>query len=121
VLYLAGLGPTPAQPATQLPEVSPLTFLPRVTVPVLMLSGELDSVFPLETSARPFFGLLGTRDKKHVVAAGGHFVHRLVLIREMLDWLDRYLPPAPGARQTAETRDSLTADVTTNAGGRPAP
>jgi serine/threonine protein kinase/dienelactone hydrolase len=93
VFYLAGLGR-----ATELPEVSPLTFLPRVTVPVLMLSGELDSVFPFETSARPFFQLLGTREKKHVVAAGGHFVPRPVLIGEMLDWLDGQLGPVDHQR-----------------------
>lgn len=60
-----------------------------------MLSGQLDDDFPLETSARPFFQLLGTPDeyKKHVTAEGGHFVPRPILIRETLDWLDRYLGP----------------------------
>jgi len=37
--------------------------------------------------------LIGTpeRDKKHVIAPGGHFVPRDVLIRETLDWLDTEL------------------------------
>ncbi len=75
------------------PEVDPVTFLPRVAVPTLMLSGELDSGFPLETSAKPFFRLIGTPQKKHVIAPGGHFVPRSIFIRETLDWLDRYLGP----------------------------
>lgn len=86
VLYLAGLGAGNVPP-----EVDSLTFLPRVAVPLLMLSGELDSTFPVDSSARPFFQLLGTPVKKHVIAPGGHFVPRSTLIREMLDWLDRYL------------------------------
>jgi serine/threonine protein kinase/pimeloyl-ACP methyl ester carboxylesterase len=86
VFYLAGL-----PSGNLLPEVDPLTFLPRAAVPVLMFSGELDSVFPLETSAKPFFRLLRTPDKQHRIAPGGHFVPREIFIRETLDWFDRYL------------------------------
>ena len=32
-----------------------------------------------------------TQGKKHVIAEGGHFVPRPVLIRETLDWFDKYL------------------------------
>jgi hypothetical protein len=41
------------------------------------------------------FQLLGTPDenKRHVIAEGGHDVPRQLLIRETLDWLDRYLGP----------------------------
>ena len=64
-------------------------------MPVLLLNGEFDSIVPLETSAKPFFELLGVKepDKKHVIAPGGHFVPRNVLIRETLNWLDKYLGP----------------------------
>jgi len=88
VLYVAGI-----YGARFLPEIDPVAFMPRVKVPVLMLNGELDSVFPAETNAKPFFELLGTRrvDKKLVIAPGGHFVPSPVLIRETLDWLDKYL------------------------------
>jgi hypothetical protein len=37
-------------------------------------------------------------DKKYVVAAGGHFVPRDLLVRETLDWLDRYLGPPRSRR-----------------------
>lgn len=68
-------------------------FLPRVTVPVLMLNGEQDVVFPLETSQKPFFELLGTpaEHKKHEIFPGSHNVPADVRIRLTLNWLDRYL------------------------------
>jgi eukaryotic-like serine/threonine-protein kinase len=93
VLNVAGI-----RRARPQPEVDELNYLARVTLPVLMLSGRLDANFPLETSARPFFDLLGTppEDKHHFVAEGGHFVPRPDLIRESLDWLDRYLGPVEG-------------------------
>ena len=58
-----------------------------------MLNGEYDIVFPLETSQKPMFELLGTdpEHKKHYVTSAGHLVPRDVLIRETLDWFDRYL------------------------------
>jgi hypothetical protein len=52
-------------------------------------------VFPPETSQEPFYRLLGTpkEHKRRVVFEGGHSVPRHHLIRESLDWLDRYLGP----------------------------
>ena len=77
------------------PESDPLNFLPRVRIPVLMLNGKYDHYFPLETSQKPFFGMLGTpeADKRWVVYDGGHMVTRTVLLSEMLAWLDKYLGP----------------------------
>jgi dienelactone hydrolase len=76
-----------------LPEVDPLNFVTRVRSPVLMLNGEYDIVFPLETAQKPMFELLGTdaAHKKHYVTSAGHIVPRDVLIRETLDWFDLYL------------------------------
>jgi pimeloyl-ACP methyl ester carboxylesterase len=69
-------------------------------MPVLLLGGRNDFVFPVETSQAPLFRLLGTpaEHKKHVVYEGaGHVPPRIELIREILDWLDRYLGAAGGA------------------------
>ncbi len=90
VLYVAGIGLARPQP-----EADELTYLPNVAVPVLMLNGRLDDVFPLESSAEPMFALFGTpaEHKRHVISEGGHFVPRPQLIRELLDWLERYLGP----------------------------
>jgi dienelactone hydrolase len=92
ILYMAGLQDF----RRRFPEIEPLVYLPRVRVPTIMFSGELDDIFPLETSAKPFFELLGTpqKDKRHVIAVGSHFVEpRSILTRESLAWLDRYLGP----------------------------
>ena len=78
-----------------LPEVDQINFAPRVKVPVLMLNGRWDFIFPLETSQAPLYRLLGTPkdQKRHVVYDSGHNIPRVELIRETLDWLDRYLGP----------------------------
>ena len=78
-----------------LPEVEPINFLPRIKVPVLMLNGQYDHYFPVETAQRPMFRLLGTPPdkKRQVISEGGHFVPRTQLVKETLDWLDRYLGP----------------------------
>jgi dienelactone hydrolase len=81
--------------ARYLPEVDPFNFAPRVRVPVLMINGEHDIVFPLETAQKPLFDLLGTApaDKKHHITPASHRVPRNELIRVTLDWLDRHLGP----------------------------
>ena len=89
-ILLSGGLRTPVRP----PEVEPLNFLPRIEVPVLLLGGRNDFIFPVETSQKPLFKLLGTpaEHKRHVVFEGaGHVPPRIELIREILDWLDRYL------------------------------
>ena len=85
---MPGFSPLPTQPV-----VDPFNFVTRVQLPVLMLSGEYDQVYPLETAARPFFELLGTdeSEKAHFIAPGGHTVPYTDLTRETLDWFDRYL------------------------------
>jgi len=79
-----------------LPEVDQINYLPRVTQPVLMLNGSYDMYFPVETSQKPMFRLLGTppERKKMVVYASGHVVPPTAFYKETLDWLDTYLGPA---------------------------
>ena len=78
-----------------LPEAEQVNFAPRVRIPVLMLNGRYDHIFPVETSQDPLFRLLGAPagDKKHVVWDSGHAPPLKDLIRESLDWLDKYLGP----------------------------
>jgi formylglycine-generating enzyme required for sulfatase activity/dienelactone hydrolase len=79
-----------------LPEADPINFVTHVTIPVIMLGGRYDDSFPLESSQRPLFHLLGTpgKDKKHVIYEGGHGAFpRPDAVRECLEWLDRYLGP----------------------------
>jgi eukaryotic-like serine/threonine-protein kinase len=78
-----------------LPEVDQLNFAPRVKIPVLMLNGRFDFIFPVESSQEPMFRMLGTPNehKRRVVYETGHNIPRNELIKETLDWLDRYLGP----------------------------
>jgi cephalosporin-C deacetylase-like acetyl esterase len=81
-----------------LPESDVVNFVPRVRIPVLMLSGSYDTTFPMEVSVAPMFRLLGTPDKdKHLqTLEGSHgllFTARNDVLRWTLDWLDRYLGP----------------------------
>src|SRR5262249_25826051 len=78
-----------------LPEVDPVNFVSRVRIPVLMVNGRYDVFLPLETCQRPMFRMLGTpeKDKRHVVFESGHIPPRTESIKEILDWLDRYLGP----------------------------
>ena len=84
------IGLLPPMAAT--PEVDPVNALPRVRVPTLMFSGEFDPMVPTRNSQR-YFALLGTPAdrKRHVVAIGGHFIPRHLLIGETLEWLDTHL------------------------------
>ncbi|MDX1618737.1 MAG: hypothetical protein R3224_08125, partial [Balneolaceae bacterium] len=71
-------------------------FLPRVKVPTLMINGRHDFFYPYENSQRPMFERLGLPpdDKRHVVFESGHIPgERNEVIKEVLDWLDRYLGP----------------------------
>lgn len=58
----------------KLPEVDEINFAPRVTMPALMINGQYDHFFPLESSQKPMFRFLGTpeKDKRHVVFDAGH-------------------------------------------------
>ena len=77
------------------PESDPFNFAPHVTTPVLMLNGRYDFIYPPNSSQEPMFRLLGTRkeDKRRVVYDAAHDTPRPELIKESLNWLDRYLGP----------------------------
>jgi dienelactone hydrolase len=78
-----------------LPEVDSANFAPRVKIPVLMINGRYDFVLPLQTCQEPFFRLLGSppQDKRHVLYDTGHSPPQLPVMKEALNWLDRYLGP----------------------------
>ena len=86
VLHIGGL-----QMEKTFPEVDPLNFLPRINSPILFLNGENDTFFPMETSLNPFFNLIGSKVKEKKTYAGGHLVPLNELIKESLNWYDKYL------------------------------
>jgi dienelactone hydrolase len=76
-----------------LPEADQINYLPRVTQPILMLNGKHDMFFPVETSQKPMYDLLGTpeKDKKIIIYESGHLVPRTDFVKESLNWFDKYL------------------------------
>ena len=66
-----------------------------------MVNAESDFIYDVEESQKPLFALLGTPPdrKRHVVFPGSHAIvsdKRSQVIREILDWFDRYLRTALG-------------------------
>ena len=79
-----------------LPEVDPINFVSRVKIPVLLITGRYDFSAPYDTAQAPMFRLLGTpeKDKRHFVYEAGHIPPQMQpIIKEILDWLDKYLGP----------------------------
>ena len=81
--------------SVKLPEVDEINFAPRVTIPTLMVNGRFDHFFPVDTSQNVMFRFLGTqeKDKRHAVFDSGHMPPHDQMIKEILDWLDRYQGP----------------------------
>ena len=81
--------------AKKLPEVDEINFAPRVKVPTLLVDGRYDQFYPLETSQNVMFRFLGApaKDKRHAVLDGGHIPQYDQMVREILDWLDKYQGP----------------------------
>jgi dienelactone hydrolase len=80
------------------PEVDSVNYVPRITQPLLMINGDADFIYPVETAQRPFFERLGTprEQKRKVTLRGGHYIiqqQRNQVIREVLNWLDERLGP----------------------------
>jgi dienelactone hydrolase len=78
-----------------LPEVDPFNFAAKIRVPILMVNGRYDSEFSIDQSQDPMFRLLGTPEKykRHAVFESGHIAPKNFVIKEVLDWFDRYLGP----------------------------
>jgi hypothetical protein len=88
---LLGIGLTSGQFP---PETDPLNFVPRIQAPTLLINGKWDFSYPLETSQKPLFRLLGAREKHLASFEGGHIAVRVHgVIRVLLDWFDKYLGP----------------------------
>jgi hypothetical protein len=78
------------------PEVDPFNYVPRIKIPVLMLNGKYDVSFPFETAVKPYFNLLGTpdKDKNLILYETDHYVPKSEIIKETLNWIDKYFGPA---------------------------
>jgi cephalosporin-C deacetylase-like acetyl esterase len=77
------------------PEVHQVNYVGRIRMPILMLNGRYDSIFTLHSSIIPMFEMIGTPDehKELKLFESDHVIPKTELVRETLDWLDRYLGP----------------------------
>lgn len=94
MLVSVGLVPSQHLP----PEIQQIDYLPRVELPVLMVSGRDDFSFPYESAQLPFFDLIGTAAarKSHIALDSGHLPPGYTeLTRALLDWTDEWLGPMP--------------------------
>jgi cephalosporin-C deacetylase-like acetyl esterase/predicted Ser/Thr protein kinase len=82
-------------PDAVLPEADPMNFAPHVKIPVLLINGRYDFVFPLDTCQEPLFRSIGSpaQDKSHVLYDTGHAPPLLPMMKDTLNWLDHYLGP----------------------------
>jgi DNA-binding winged helix-turn-helix (wHTH) protein/predicted esterase len=82
-------------PERKPPEIDEINFAPHVRVPVLMLNGRYDLLWPAETDQLPgpMFRLLGTPEsqKRSVLFDAGHVLMQQHDMKETLDWFDKYL------------------------------
>jgi dienelactone hydrolase len=96
-LRLAVLGPSGFPLLQSLPEVKEINFAPRITIPVLMVNGRHDQVFPVETSQKPMFKFLCAPgiEKKYAIFDAGHGLvqARSQVAAEVLAWLDKHFGP----------------------------
>ena len=85
---------------SSLPETDTFNFASRSTIPTIMLNGRHDFFFPLESSQKPLFELLGTppEHKRHVLFDMSHTPPRNSTVKETLSWLDQYLGPVEFVR-----------------------
>jgi dienelactone hydrolase len=74
------------------PGIDNINYVSRIKIPVLMLNGKYDVTFPLETNVQLMFDLLGTpsKDKRLCVYESDHNLPRDGMIKETLNWLDKY-------------------------------
>jgi cephalosporin-C deacetylase-like acetyl esterase len=77
------------------PEGDAINYVTRIKIPILMLNGKYDSFFPYETTVLPFLNLLGTpkENKKCIVYETDHNVPPDEMVKETLNWLDKYFGP----------------------------
>ena len=72
-------------------EVDPTALAPFQTTPVLMINGEYDNVFPLETSSRPLFDLIGADDKTLKLYPSSHGVDMRLWVPVVDQWFKERL------------------------------
>ena len=79
----------------QYPEMDAYNFTGRMRIPVLMINGRFDAIFPVREAQEPFFKDLGSpeEDKELIHFDGGHGIPGKAAVEKMDRWLKSKLPP----------------------------
>jgi pimeloyl-ACP methyl ester carboxylesterase len=85
-------------PDAFMPEVESRRYTPHVKLPVVMISGLYDAVFPVESSQMPMYRHLGSPDKQIKHIEGGHFPP----VDESVKFANEWLRSRMGAGRTAK-------------------
>ena len=83
------------------PEIDPRRYAPHFKLPVLMLNGNCDAIFPVRSSQTPLFRHLGSTDKQHKLLTANHWVPADEAVRIADEWLRSRLDQAdrkPGSK-----------------------
>ncbi len=76
-------------------------YLPQIQVPVLMINGQFDPIYPVKESQEPMFNLLGSPIKEHYVHPNGHhMLPPLVKFDQIQRWFDQHLGTPTQAQAT---------------------
>jgi alpha/beta superfamily hydrolase len=86
-------------------ESNPAHFLPRITIPTLMINGKYDANLRMDYEVKYMNELLGTpeRDKKLLLFDSDHLAPRADVVRETLIWLDTQFGPVDRGTAFAST------------------
>jgi dienelactone hydrolase len=79
-----------------LPEVHAINYVSRVKIPTLMLNGKYDLRYNLDLNVKPFYKLLETSEehKRLKIYETDHWILKSEIMKETLNWLDKYFGPA---------------------------
>ncbi|MCC6420421.1 MAG: SUMF1/EgtB/PvdO family nonheme iron enzyme, partial [Gemmataceae bacterium] len=92
------------RPPREYPLLDRTHYYPHINpkLPVLMVNGTLDTIFPVKESQIPLFKLLGSQIKEHYLQKGyGHSANEAAL-RKAVEWFDRHLGK-PALRSTGDS------------------
>jgi serine/threonine protein kinase/pimeloyl-ACP methyl ester carboxylesterase len=91
-------------------ERDPVHYLPRITIPVLMLNGRYDAGNPPKEAQEPMFRLLGTDParKRYTLTDSSHVAAPTTeRIRETLSWFDQHLGPVTKKHSAGDADEAL--------------
>jgi tetratricopeptide (TPR) repeat protein len=69
-------------------ETGPAYYAAHMKMPVLMLNGEQDATFSVETSQKPLFNAIGSDQKDHRLFELGHSIPTDITVAQVNPWLD---------------------------------